>query len=50
MQKYVKVEQGQALTGGLEFFAVKTGSVSLVPTLLKELLHVKNKTVFGLLS
>lgn len=32
MQKYVKVEQGQALTGGLEFFAVKTGAVSLVPT------------------
>ena len=32
MQKYTKVQEGQALTGGLEFFAVNTGSVSLVPT------------------
>lgn len=32
MQKYVKVQEGQALTGGLEFFAVNTGAVSLVPT------------------
>lgn len=32
MIKNQKVAKGQALTGGLEFFAVKTGAVSLVPT------------------